>query len=137
LTGEVKRTLARYQPARVVLTEPGEWRVLQMARGWEAKLGIPGCILPDGRFLASHDEFDGWAASRKQLRMEFFYREMRRSTGLLMDGDEPEGGHWNFDAENRKAAVHARDPPVRTRCDGAGGLGARRAPLRTLLPSKR
>ncbi|MEM1398699.1 MAG: cryptochrome/photolyase family protein, partial [Pseudomonadota bacterium] len=39
---------------------------------------------------------------RKQLRMEYFYRDMRRKTGLLMDGDEPVGGKWNFDAENRK-----------------------------------
>ena len=32
-SGEVKRALARHQPERVVLTEPGEWRVLQMMRG--------------------------------------------------------------------------------------------------------
>jgi deoxyribodipyrimidine photolyase-related protein len=64
-SGEVKRALARYHPERVVLTEPGEWRVLQMVRGWEAELGIPVCILPDGRFLASHDEFERWAANRK------------------------------------------------------------------------
>ena len=44
------------------------------------------------------------AGGRKQLRMEFFYREMRRKTGLLMDGDQPAGGRWNFDAENRKSA---------------------------------
>jgi len=36
--------------------------------------------------------------------MEFFYREMRCSMGLLMDGGKPEGGRWNFDAENRKSA---------------------------------
>jgi deoxyribodipyrimidine photolyase-related protein len=36
--------------------------------------------------------------------MEYFYREMRRKTGLLMDGDDPEGGKWNFDHDNRKPA---------------------------------
>ena len=41
---------------------------------------------------------------RKELRMEYFYRDMRRQTGLLMDGDKPEGGQWNFDTENRKPA---------------------------------
>ncbi|MDZ7717141.1 MAG: cryptochrome/photolyase family protein [Balneolaceae bacterium] len=36
-------------------------------------------------------------------RMEYFYREMRRKTAYLMDGDEPEGGEWNYDEENREA----------------------------------
>lgn len=36
--------------------------------------------------------------------MEYFYREMRRKTGLLMVGDAPEGGRWNFDSDNRKPA---------------------------------
>ena len=35
--------------------------------------------------------------------MEHFYRLMRRKTGFLMQGDQPEGGQWNYDAENRKA----------------------------------
>ncbi len=103
-TGEIKRALARRHPERVVVTDPAEWRVLEMVRGWEAELGIAVRVLPDSRFLSSHEEFERWTAGRKQLRMEFFYREMRRSTGLLMDGAEPEGGRWNFDAENRKPA---------------------------------
>jgi deoxyribodipyrimidine photolyase-related protein len=110
-SGEVKRALARHQPERVVLTEPGEWRVLQRVRGWEAEFGVPVQILRDSRFLASHEDFERWAADRKQLRMEFFYREMRRSTGLLMTGAEPEGGRWNFDAENRKPAGNALRMP--------------------------
>jgi deoxyribodipyrimidine photolyase-like uncharacterized protein len=36
--------------------------------------------------------------------MEYFYREMRRKTGLLMNGNEPEGGKWNYDCDNRKRA---------------------------------
>ena len=61
-------------------------------------------IRPDRRFLCSPVEFKSWAEGRKQLRMEYFYRDMRRKTGLLMDGDQPVGGKWNFDSENRKAA---------------------------------
>lgn len=53
-------------------------------------------------FISSLDEFKTWAGSKKQLRMEFFYRTLRQKTGVLMDGDEPCGGRWNFDAENRK-----------------------------------
>jgi len=60
-------------------------------------------IRPDTRFVCNIDEFARWAEGRKQLRMEFFYREMRKKTGLLMTSEgQPEGGQWNFDTDNRK-----------------------------------
>ena len=96
--------IAEHRPERLLITEAGEWRVSQMIEGWQAQFSIPVDILPDDRFLCSPAAFKDWAAGRKQLRMEYFYRDMRRQTGLLMDGDQPVGGKWNFDAENRKAA---------------------------------
>jgi deoxyribodipyrimidine photolyase-related protein len=103
-TGELARAIERHGPVEIRVTEAGEWRVKAMLDSWADRFDIPVTILPDTRFLASPAEFEEWAAGRKQLRMEFFYREMRRKTGLLMDGDKPEGGQWNFDAENRKPA---------------------------------
>lgn len=100
----LERAVAKHQPDKIRVTEAGEHRVAAMMAGWEGALGLPVEITPDDRFIASHDEFEAWASGRKQLRMEYFYREMRRKTGLLMDGDEPEGGAWNYDAENRKPA---------------------------------
>jgi deoxyribodipyrimidine photolyase-related protein len=64
-------------------------------------LGVELEIRPDRHFLCSREEFIRHAEGRKQLRMEFFYREMRRQHRVLMDGDEPAGGAWNFDAQNR------------------------------------
>ncbi len=104
LGDEVKRAAATHGSERLLITEPGEWRLREDIKTWEAELSIPVEILPDHRFIASHSEFQTWAKDRKQLRMEYFYRDMRRKTGLLMDGDEPEGGKWNFDSENRKPA---------------------------------
>lgn len=103
-TDQIAQTIAAVRPARIVLTHPGEWRVAEMAKGWGERFGLPVDILPDDRFLCSPDAFRQWADGRKQLRMEYFYRAMRRQTGLLMDGDQPVGGQWNFDAENRKPA---------------------------------
>lgn len=103
-SGEVERALHRHKPDGLLLTEPGEWRLRAAMDGWSNELGLPVDILDDDRFLCSREAFAEWAESRKQLRMEYFYREMRRKTGLLMDGDAPEGGKWNFDAENRKPA---------------------------------
>ncbi len=66
--------------------------------------GLHGPDRPDSRFLCTHAEFATWAEGRNELRMEYFYREMRRKTGLLMNEGKPEGGQWNFDKENRKPA---------------------------------
>ena len=101
--GELARAVARHRPDAVMVTEPGEWRVFSMMQDWREELGLPVHIRPDSRFICTRERFAAWAYGRKAYRMEFFYREMRRDTGLLMSGDEPEGGQWNFDPDNRKA----------------------------------
>ena len=95
--GELARSISRLKPAKVIVVEPGEWRVRE-----ELQRAVPGLeIRPDRHFLCSHEEFAAHAGERKQLRMEFFYRTMRREHGVLMDGDQPVGGTWNYDTENR------------------------------------
>ncbi len=111
-SGEVARAVGRHKPARIIATEPGEWRVREAMEGWEAALGLPVEIRDDTRFLADLGVFRRWAHGKKQLRMEFFYREMRRATGFLMQGDKPEGGEWNYDAENRKPLPKGLVPPA-------------------------
>jgi deoxyribodipyrimidine photolyase-related protein len=86
----------------LTVTAPGEYRLLAEMQTWEDKLGVTVLLRDDTRFLSSIEEFESWASGRKQLRMEYFYREMRRRYELLLDDDgEPEGGQWNYDAENR------------------------------------
>ncbi len=102
-TGELGRALSRHPVDRVVVTEPGEWRVWEMMQKWGRDFGKPVEIREDDRFLCSRTEFAHWAAGRKSLRLEFFYRHMRRQTGWLMASDKPQGGQWNYDVENRKA----------------------------------
>jgi deoxyribodipyrimidine photolyase-related protein len=103
-SGEVARAVKRHKAQRVVVTEPGEWRVAQMMESWQRDLGVPVEIRPDTRFVTSRAQFADWARGRKMMRMEHFYHEARRATGFLMEGDKPVGGQWNFDAENRKPA---------------------------------
>lgn len=100
ISGELLRRAAEFGASEVLATKPGEWRVL---RDLEA-LPVPVRVLEDDRFLCSEAEFAAWAEGRKQLRMEWFYRDMRRKTGLMMEGDQPAGGQWNFDHDNRKPA---------------------------------
>lgn len=103
-TAQLAHAIARHRPQRVVVTEAAEWRVAREIETWTTRFSIPVDVLPDDRFLCPQGTFRTWAQGRKTLRMEYFYRDMRRRTGLLMDGDQPVGGKWNFDSENRKAA---------------------------------
>jgi len=113
LKGELARTLADTGAASVVVTECGEWRLADEMRGWEASLGVPVEIREDDRFLCSIEEFREWRKGRKQLRMEYFYRDMRRRHRVLLEGEEPVGGKWNFDAENRKPPAEGLKGPKR------------------------
>ncbi|MEQ7873104.1 cryptochrome/photolyase family protein [Sphingomonas sp. ASV193] len=114
-TGEVARGVKRHKAKAIRLVEAGEWRVKAEIDGWAERFGVPVEVLPDTRFLCGIEEFLGWAQGRRELRMEYFYREMRRKSGLLMDGDKPEGGRWNYDAENRGAAKPGTRFPDRPR----------------------
>jgi deoxyribodipyrimidine photolyase-related protein len=99
---------------RVIVTEAAEQRVLDMQRDWAEELGLDVEIRTDDRFLCPHDRFRAWAGDEpKSLRMEYFYRMMRKETGYLMEGDEPAGGQWNFDKENREALPPGIEAPSR------------------------
>ncbi len=81
--------------------------------GARRKLGkLPGVELVRGTLFLTHpDDFRDWADGRKRLVMEDFYRGQRKRLGLLMDGDEPTGGRWNFDRENREPPPRDHRPP--------------------------
>lgn len=114
LRGEVARALEQVPGLTgIVVTKPGEWRLLSDMEMWRDLFEVPVELRDDTRFIVPLTEFFAWAKGRKQLRMEFFYREVRRKTGLLMDGDEPAGGQWNFDHDNRKRLPKSLTPPPR------------------------
>ncbi|MFM7185984.1 MAG: cryptochrome/photolyase family protein [Planctomycetota bacterium] len=112
---------AGWRPDRLVVVEPGEWRVREALRRAAADAGLPLEIRVDRHFFASVDEFAAHAKGRKQLRLEYFYRPLREKFGVLMDEGEPAGGQWNFDAENRgsfgKVGPGVLPPPVRFGAD--------------------
>jgi deoxyribodipyrimidine photolyase-related protein len=98
--GELLRRASEFGASEALATKPGEWRLVQALED----LPLPVTVLEDDRFLCPQAAFAAWAEGRKQLRMEWFYRDMRRRTGLLMEGGQPAGGQWNFDHDNRRPA---------------------------------
>ena len=106
LAAQLGADIQRLKPSRLVMTTPGDWRVLEAIKAVAARSGLPLDIREDRHFYCSLHEFAAHAHGRKSLRMEYFYREMRKRHGVLMcgeRGDTPEGGQWNFDEDNREA----------------------------------
>lgn len=97
LEEEVEKVRGQKRCEKVIVTSPSEYHL------WEeiSKFSFPTECLEDTRFICDLEEFKGWAKGKKSLVMEFFYRNMRKKTGILMEEYEPIGGKWNYDADNR------------------------------------
>ena len=102
---------------RVVVTDGREQDMVDELARTELLLAAAGVTLhrrADRGFMATREDFATWTAGRKEFRMEWFYREMRRTHGILMEPDgTPSGGSWNFDTENRKPWPKGRAVPSR------------------------
>ena len=89
----------------VVVHQPTSYSAEQFVHQLQRE-GLVTEVLPTPTFALSRAEFGNWAQkggkARTRFRMEDFYREQRRRFGVLMDGDQPVGGRWNFDTDNRE-----------------------------------
>ncbi len=114
---QLRQAITQLKPAALVMTAPGDWRVLQALRAVAVEHKLTLDLRDDTHFFSTVREFTAHAQGRKQLRLEYWYRELRHKHGILMDGKEPVGGQWNFDAENResfgKAGPQNVPPPSR------------------------
>ena len=99
----LSKDVHRLHPDKLIVTHPGDLRVLRMLENTAKDLGRELEVREDRHFFVTPDEFRDWARGKKRLTMEHFYREQRRRSGLLMRRDgKPEGGEWNFDKDNRQ-----------------------------------
>ena len=103
LGAQLQADIERLRPARLIMTAPGDWRVLQTIKAVAEANAVPLDIREDRHFFVSVTEFSAHAKDRKSLRMEYFYREQRKRHDILMEDGKPTGGKWNFDADNREA----------------------------------
>ncbi len=100
----LEAAIERFKPEGLVMTAPGDWRVLQALRDVAARAHLTLDVREDRHFFCTVRDFAAHAHGRKALRMEYFYREQRKRHGILIDEQgEPVGGRWNFDADNREA----------------------------------
>jgi deoxyribodipyrimidine photolyase-related protein len=126
---ELTRAIHRLKPQGLVLTAPGDWRVLESIRQTTAVHKLPLDIREDRHFFSTVRDFAEHAKGRKQIRLEYWYRELRQKTGVLMEkipaaknaksslrskpaSAQPIGGQWNFDEDNRESFGKDGPPPI-------------------------
>ena len=100
----LRRQIEAHQPEQVRITEPGRYELLEAIEQVCEDAGVGCTVHADDHFLVTHETFEDWAEGRKELTLEYFYREQRRAYDVLVTDDgDPVGGDWNFDDENREA----------------------------------
>ena len=99
----LKEKVIQDRITHLICVEPGEWRLKQQIEVLSKELDLHLDMREDDHFFCSHQEFIAWTAGKKELRLEYFYRLMRKTHDILVDANgNPEGGQWNFDQDNRK-----------------------------------
>lgn len=115
VAGNLDWVVAKYPCSSVAWQEPDEFRLDQELKCWAKQAPIEAYSVGTEHFYTERNETALFFAGRKTWRMEYFYRQMRRKHSILIQGEQPQGGEWNFDAENRKpipAAVVIPELPM-------------------------
>ena len=112
LDGELLKAIQAFQPQALIMTAPGDWRVLEKIKGVSKQTGVPLEIREDDYFFSTVREFAEHAKGRKQLRLEYWYRELRKKHSILMEDGQPIGCEWNYDQENRSSFGKEGPPPI-------------------------
>lgn len=97
----INATLQEYEVLQLRVVLPGDYRVLQELKQFCASRSLLLEVLPDNHFISKPGEFIAWKKGKKELRMEYWYRQLRKRTGILMQGENPVGGEWSYDKDNR------------------------------------
>lgn len=82
---------------------PDEYRVDQALKNLKKELDLPCQVVDSEHFLTEREDLKKFFEGKKTYLMESFYRDMRKKYDVLMDGDNPANGKWNFDKQNRKS----------------------------------
>lgn len=106
---QLSNFLSEHPEAFLTWMEPAEWDLSERLSGIIEKNKDRVKVVSNNFFMSDPDEWKEKFSNG--YVMEFFYREMRKRTGYLMDAGKPVGGEWNYDKENRKKLPKNNQPP--------------------------
>lgn len=92
----------KYNIEKLEYLLPDEYRLEQQLKDYCDQLDIQTEAFDTEHFLTSRYELKDFFEGKKSYLMESFYRMMRKKYDILMKGDDPETGQWNYDKDNRK-----------------------------------
>lgn len=98
----IKQLIELYQFSCFEYQLPDEYRVDQHIQELCKTITIPSTAYDTEHFLSERNELATFFDNKKGYLMESFYRMMRKKHHVLMEGDKPLTGKWNYDSENRK-----------------------------------
>lgn len=111
---ELMRAVKFFSPHQVIVTEPCDWQCYDELIKLKNSNKLTITVLPDDRFFCSRQDFHAWARGKSRLLMEYFYRDMRKKYRILVDEkNNPIGGQWNYDKENRQPPTAELTSPTR------------------------
>jgi deoxyribodipyrimidine photolyase-related protein len=102
LDGLINHLTNKYSIGTFEYQQPDEYRLSQQLQSLDLDSEISVSCHDSEHFLLTNEELKQYLNPKKHNRMESFYRKMRKRFHILMDGDEPMDGRWNFDSENRQ-----------------------------------
>ena len=92
----------QYNIQRFEYQRPDEYRLTHQLKTFSSQLNIPAFCYDTEHFILPFEEINQHFHPNKHSTMEYFYRQMRQRYHILMDGDKPHGGQWNFDKQNQQ-----------------------------------
>lgn len=102
LTENLNHLIQKHKITSFEYQEPDEYRLDKQITDFCQSLSIPFQMVSSEHFMTSRKALSTFFEGKKQYIMEFFYRDMRKKFDLLMQDQQPEGGQWNYDKNNRK-----------------------------------
>ena len=93
------------------VTQPSDHGILTQLMFFGSKHNVELKIHPDTKFIDSIEGFAEWSKDKKSLVQEYYYRWLRKKYSLLMEGNKPLGGKWNYDKDNQKSISKLKNPP--------------------------
>lgn len=102
LNGLITELVKRFSATAFHFQQPDEYRLRQQLHMLALADGIAASEWPNEHFFLPFEEITQTIKPQQHNRMEVFYRKMRKRFDILMDGEQPLGGKWNFDSDNRQ-----------------------------------
>ncbi len=102
VTREAVTELASSGIETLICADPVDFILEKRLREYADELDLTLAVLDSPMFLNTMAENQDWRDGQKRWFMAEFYKAQRRRLNVLMEGDEPRGGKWSFDEDNRK-----------------------------------